>query len=190
MSARWWLGIVAAALLLFGGFRVAEAQARFRSRGESTAPPSHIRQTQPAADAPATPQPTSRIRFEPAPDANHPRPILRGGRSVEPFALWPFVQVISPLVPVVVVPALQAEPGLLGGVQLDVQPWRAQVYADGTYVGVVEDFSGYYRHLELAAGPHVITIVAPDHDPLIFDVMVSPGRTITHRATLNRAPGR
>ena len=190
MGARWRLGMVAAALLLLGAFGVAEAQGRFRSRGESTASPGHIRQTQPAADAPATPQPTSRIRFEPALDANHhPRPILRGGRSVEPFALWPFVQVISPLVPVVG-PALQAEPGLLGGVQLDVQPWRAQVYADGTYVGVVEDFSGYYRHLELAAGPHVITIVAPDHDPLIFDVMVSPGRTITHRATLSRAPGR
>ena len=189
MSDRRWLGIVAAALLLFGGFRVAEAQARFRSRGESTAPPSHIRQTQPAADAPARPQPTSRIRFEPVPDANGPRPILRGGRFVEPFALWPFVQVISPLVPVVV-PALEAEPGLLGGVQLDVQPWRAQVYADGTYVGIVEDFNGYYRHLELAAGPHVITIVAPEYDPLIFDVMVSPGRTITYRATLSRALGR
>jgi hypothetical protein len=189
MSDRWWLRIVAAALLLFGGFRVAEAQAKFRSRGESTAPTGRIRQSSPPADAPATPQPVSRPRFQPAPDATHPRPVLRGGRSVEPFALWPFVQVISPLVPVVV-PALQAEPGLLGGVQLDVQPWRAQVYADGAYVGLVEDFSGYYRHLELAAGPHVITIVAPDHDPLIFDVMVSPGRTITHRATLNRAPGR
>ena len=77
-----------------------------------------------------------------------------------------------------------------GGVQLDVEPRRAEVYVDGTYAGIVSEFSGYYQHLEVAAGPHVITIVAPDYDPLILDVIVSPGRTATYRASLMRAYGR
>jgi len=77
-----------------------------------------------------------------------------------------------------------------GGVQLDVQPWRAQVYVDGTYVGVVRDFTGYYHHLEVSAGPHVIVIVTPDYEPLVLDLFVSPGRVTTYRGTLSRASGR
>jgi hypothetical protein len=76
-----------------------------------------------------------------------------------------------------------------GGVQLDVQPWRAQVYADGSYVGIVRDFTGYYHNLEVSAGPHVIAIVAPDYEPLIFELFVSPGRVTTYRGTLSPASG-
>jgi hypothetical protein len=78
----------------------------------------------------------------------------------------------------------------LGGVQLDIDPRRAQVYVDGVYTGLVSDFSGYYHHLDLVAGPHVVTIVAADYEPLVLQLTVSPGRTLTHRATLMRAYGR
>jgi hypothetical protein len=44
------------------------------------------------------------------------------------------------------------EEGPTGGVQLDVQPWRAAVFVDGVYAGRVDDFRGYYKHLELVAG--------------------------------------
>jgi hypothetical protein len=74
-----------------------------------------------------------------------------------------------------------------GGLQLDVEPRRAQVYADGRDVGLVEDFSGYYHHLEIGAGSHIIEIIAVDYEPLIIDVTVSPGRTTTYRGALNRA---
>jgi hypothetical protein len=73
-----------------------------------------------------------------------------------------------------------------GGLQLDVEPRRALVYVDGWFVGVVDDFSGYYRHLDLAAGPHRIDLVASDYDPLFMTVVVSPGRTTTYRGSLNR----
>ena len=78
----------------------------------------------------------------------------------------------------------------LGGLQLDVEPRQALVYVDGWYVGLADDFSGYYRHLETGAGWHIVEIVAPDYQPLIFDVAVSPGRTTTYRSSLNRAPSR
>jgi hypothetical protein len=75
--------------------------------------------------------------------------------------------------------------GPTGGVQLDVQPWRASVFVDGVYAGRVEDFRGYYQHLEVVSGPHQITIVEPGFLPVVFDVMVVPGRTTTFRGTLN-----
>jgi hypothetical protein len=71
-----------------------------------------------------------------------------------------------------------------GGVQLDVTPWRSRVYADGVLMGRVGDFSGYYHPLELVAGPHQITIVDEGYQPMVLDVVVTPGRTITSRATL------
>jgi hypothetical protein len=76
-----------------------------------------------------------------------------------------------------------------GGLQLDIQPWRAQAYVDGWYAGVVGDFTGYYHHLDLPAGPHRLEILAPDYQPLVIDVMVSPGQTTTYRGTLTFAPG-
>jgi hypothetical protein len=86
-------------------------------------------------------------------------------------------------------PAAAAPSGdqrLTGGLQLDVEPRRALVYVDGWLVGKVDEFSGYYHHLDLAAGPHRIDFVASDYDPLSIDVVVSPGRTTTYRGLLNR----
>jgi hypothetical protein len=86
----------------------------------------------------------------------------------------------------------QAEPPVIsqgaptGGLQIDIQPWSAEVYVDGRRAGRVEQFRGYYQHLELPAGPHTIAIVAGGYEPMIFGVMVTPGRTITYRATLQR----
>jgi hypothetical protein len=73
-----------------------------------------------------------------------------------------------------------------GGVQLDVQPWRASVFVDDVYVGRVGDFSGYYKHLEVLAGPHRIVVVEPGYEPLVIDVDVVPGQTRTYRSTLTR----
>jgi hypothetical protein len=82
------------------------------------------------------------------------------------------------------------EQGLSGGLQLDIEPRRALVYVDGWYAGVVDEFSGYYHHLEVAAGSHTIEILATDYEPLAFDVAISPGRTTTYRGSLQRAERR
>jgi hypothetical protein len=75
---------------------------------------------------------------------------------------------------------------VMGGVQLDVEPRRAAVAVDGVYVGSVDQFSGYYSHLDLPPGPHRLDIVAAGYDPLVVEVVVSPGRTTTYRGSLNR----
>jgi hypothetical protein len=74
-----------------------------------------------------------------------------------------------------------------GGLQLDVDPRRALVYVDGRLAGVVESFSGYYQHLDLPGGLHQIELLANGYDPLVIEVVVSPGRTTTYRGSLGRA---
>lgn len=110
--------------------------------------------------------------------------------------LWPFRYRVFPLVwgwgtmPFYfdgVAPAA-LEDGPTGGVQLEVTPWRASVFVDGTYAGKVDDFKGYYQHLDAVAGPHQIVIVEPGYEALVLDVVVVPGRTTTLRGTLTAAP--
>jgi hypothetical protein len=175
---RCWLS-VPACLLILGSAEIASAQGT--ARGGNAPAAGHV------TDAGASPAPLhSRLRFDPTrqPDISQRPGVIRHGGQ-RPFGvvtLWPII----PLVPPPVAVPLPVDSGLRGGVQLDVQPWRSQVYVDGTYAGIVEDFKGYYNHLELTAGPHVITIVAADHNPLTLEITITPGRTITHRATLNR----
>ena len=79
---------------------------------------------------------------------------------------------------------------LSGGIQLDVEPRRALVYVDGVLAGTVDQFKGYFQHLETSAGFHVVTFLAPDYEPLTVGVTVVPNKTTTYRAFLNRAGGR
>jgi hypothetical protein len=81
-------------------------------------------------------------------------------------------------------------PPLSGGLQLDVEPRRALVYVDGVLAGTVDQFKGYFQHLDTVAGFHVIYFLAPDYEPLTIGVTVVPNRTTTYRAFLNRASGR
>lgn len=79
---------------------------------------------------------------------------------------------------------------LSGGLQLDVEPRRAFVYVDRVLAGTVDQFKGYFQHLEISAGFHVIDFLAHDYEPLTVGVTVVPNQTTTFRAFLNRATGR
>jgi hypothetical protein len=71
-----------------------------------------------------------------------------------------------------------------GGLRITGAPREAQVFADGYYVGIVNDFDGVYQHLNLEAGPHHIEVQEPGFEPVAFDVMVQAGRTMTLRAEM------
>ena len=45
-----------------------------------------------------------------------------------------------------------------GGVRITGAPRDARVFADGYYVGLVNDFDGIFQHMNLEAGPHHIEI--------------------------------
>jgi hypothetical protein len=68
-----------------------------------------------------------------------------------------------------------------GGLRITGAPRYAHVFADGYYVGIVNDFDGIFQHLNLEAGPHRIEIEAPEFQTIAFDVFVEPDRTMTYR---------
>lgn len=69
-----------------------------------------------------------------------------------------------------------------GGVRITDAPKDASVFADGYYVGTVEDFDGSLQQLNLEAGPHHIEITRQGAQPVSVDVNIRPGQTITFRA--------
>jgi hypothetical protein len=71
-----------------------------------------------------------------------------------------------------------------GGLRIIDAPRDAQVFADGYYIGLVDDFDGVFQHANLEAGAHRIEVVPPGYEPIAFDVMIQPDRTITYRVNL------
>jgi len=75
-----------------------------------------------------------------------------------------------------------------GGIRIQDAPREAQVFADGYYVGIVDDFDGTFQRLQLEPGAHRIEIRAPGLEPLAFDVNVLAGQTITYHAQMRGLP--
>jgi PEGA domain-containing protein len=76
----------------------------------------------------------------------------------------------------------------IGGVRLKIRPRDAQVFVDGYYAGIVDDFDGTFQSLRLEAGGHKIEIHMPGFEDLELDVHVQPGRTITLEEILRPRP--
>ena len=179
-----------------------ETAAQMRSGASQQQPVAAQAPPAPQSPAPATGSRfTSTLRFVPPPPHSvRPVPLspaeflAQGPSRLGPFSFWPWGAWLPiPLytgytTSAAYEPPLEGAP--VGGLQLDIDPRRAQVFVDGSYAGVVEEFSGYFHHLELPAGPHDISLVATGYEPLSFHVIVSPGATLTQRATLSRAYGR
>ena len=77
-----------------------------------------------------------------------------------------------------------ATTGPSGGLRLTMGPKDAQVFVDGYYAGVVDDFDGAFQHVNLRAGPHHVEIRGLGFDPLDFDVYIVDRHTTTYRGTL------
>jgi hypothetical protein len=71
-----------------------------------------------------------------------------------------------------------------GGVRIEGAVRNAEVYVDGYYAGIVDDFDGAFQRLELESGAHEIEIRAPGFPPLNYDVNVQPGQTLTLHANV------
>lgn len=81
-----------------------------------------------------------------------------------------------------------AYPHEAGGIRLKIQPRDAQVFVDGYYAGVVDDFDGVFQSLKLEAGGHKVEIRMPGFEDLELDVHVQPGRTLTLEEFLRPRP--
>jgi hypothetical protein len=76
----------------------------------------------------------------------------------------------------------------VGSVRLKIRPRDAQVFVDGYYAGLVDDFDGAFQSLRLEAGGHKIEIRMPGFQDMELDVHVQPGRTITLAEVMQPRP--
>ena len=74
----------------------------------------------------------------------------------------------------------------VGQLRLKVKPENGQVYVDGYYVGEVDSFDGVLQRLPIEAGAHRVEIRAAGYETVAFDVMVTPGETVTYKGEMKR----
>lgn len=72
-------------------------------------------------------------------------------------------------------------------VRLDVSPEDAEVFVDGYYAGVVDDYNGIFQRLTLHAGPHLVEIRKPGYRSLVIELNLYPGQTVTYRAKMEQS---
>jgi hypothetical protein len=70
-----------------------------------------------------------------------------------------------------------------GGIRIQGAPRNAEVYVDGAYAGIVDDYDGVFQRLDLEPGSHEIEIRTAGR-PLTYDVNVTPGQTLTIHANV------
>jgi hypothetical protein len=70
-----------------------------------------------------------------------------------------------------------------GGIRIQGAPRNAEVYVDGGYAGIVDDFDGTFQRLDLEPGSHEIEIRTAGR-PMVYDVNVTPGQTVTIHANV------
>jgi hypothetical protein len=75
-----------------------------------------------------------------------------------------------------------------GALRLKVKPREAQVFVDGYYSGIVDEFDGAFQRLRLEEGPHTVQVRLDGYEPLEFKVYVVYDRTTTLRGELQRVP--
>ena len=59
-----------------------------------------------------------------------------------------------------------------------VEPAEAEVYVDGYYAGVADDFDGLFQHLDLAPGRHEITLRLDGYRTWSAEVYATPDSTL------------
>jgi hypothetical protein len=75
-------------------------------------------------------------------------------------------------------------------VRLLVEPSAAEVYVDGYYAGVVDDFDGIFQRLHLTPGTHEITLRLHGFQTWSAEVYAVPDRTVKlHHHMLPGASG-
>ncbi len=70
-----------------------------------------------------------------------------------------------------------------GGIRIQGAPRNAEVYVDGGYAGIVDDYDGVFQRLDLEPGSHEIEIRTTGR-PQVYDVNLTPGQTLTIHANV------
>lgn len=61
-------------------------------------------------------------------------------------------------------------------IDTDIHPEQAEVWLDGSYIGIADQFDGFPRYLVVPTGHHQIEFRLKGYRPLVVDVTARPGR--------------
>lgn len=73
-----------------------------------------------------------------------------------------------------------------GDVRVMATPKQAEVFVDGFYAGVVDDFDGTFQRLHLAPGGHAITLHLEGYRTLTQNIYVAPDNTFKLQLNMDR----
>jgi hypothetical protein len=73
-----------------------------------------------------------------------------------------------------------------GSLRLKIKPREAEVYVDGYYVGIVDNFDGIFQRLHVESGPHRVEVRAPGYEDLAFDVRITTDQSTTYQGELKK----
>ena len=65
-----------------------------------------------------------------------------------------------------------------GAARLEVKPRTTEVFVDGYFAGVVDDFDGFSQRLRLEPGEHEVTLYLEGHRPLTRRMLFTQGQTL------------
>src|SRR3977135_3801395 len=77
-----------------------------------------------------------------------------------------------------------------GSIRIQAEPKTAEVYVDGFYAGIVDDFDGLFQRLHVRPGPHAIELYQDGYRPVTQRVYVPSDSTLTIKSKMEKlAPG-
>jgi PEGA domain len=74
----------------------------------------------------------------------------------------------------------------VGDVRVLASPTQAEVYVDGYFAGVVDDFNGILQRLHTTAGGHTITLHLEGYRTVTQNIYVTPDSTVKLQVTMDR----
>jgi len=116
-----------------------------------------------------------------------PRAVFVGGYYADPFWFydpWFGYGYQYPWGPYPPYRYYNLDPG--GSVRLDVKPNEAEVYVDGYYAGVVDDFDGTFQRLRIAPGEHDIALYRDGYRAVHQKVYLTPNNTFRLKYRMER----
>jgi len=76
------------------------------------------------------------------------------------------------------------DPG--AAIRLEVKPKEAEVYVDGYYAGIVDDFDGTFQRLRVPPGEHTITLYMDGYHSVTQKVYLEPDNTFRIKYTMEK----
>jgi hypothetical protein len=78
--------------------------------------------------------------------------------------------------------------GYWASARIEIKPRDAQVYLDGYFVGMVDQFDGVFQRLDLPAGEHELTVYLKGYRPYRQKTLFRPGENYHFKAILEPLP--